>query len=325
MESKTCPNCKVQNRREARFCKNCGLWLLANCLYCDAVLPEGALFCDRCGRALNAQAMGVPAPVINERSEARPAKLVASERPSEAARTGANAEAALVASHLQEFIPEELLTKLQAARDKGGMVGERRIVTMLFCDVKGSTAAAEHLDPEDWSEIMNGAFTHMIKPVYRYEGTVARLMGDALLAFFGAPIAHADHAARAVRASIEKRLALDRLRAKWDREGKPSRLEMGIGLNTAEVFVGLVGSGRRVNYTVMGDGVNLASRLQDLTKDLRWPLLIGESTYEKVKDNFEIEFGDTRLVKGKTIPVKIYKVLAEHGAPTERRVRPLFT
>ena len=95
------------------------------------------------------------------------------------------------------------MRKLEAARDKGGMVGERRVVTMLFCDLKGSTAAAEGLDPEDWTEIMNGAFAQMIKPVYQYEGTIARLMGDALLAFFGAPIAHEDDPRRAVLAGLD--------------------------------------------------------------------------------------------------------------------------
>jgi class 3 adenylate cyclase len=93
-------------------------------------------------------------------------------------------------SNLGQFVPQELMTKLERARASGWMVGERRVVTLLFCDVKGSTAAAEQLDPEEWTEIINGAFEHMIKPVYNYEGTVARLMGDAILAFFGAPIAH---------------------------------------------------------------------------------------------------------------------------------------
>ena len=82
------------------------------------------------------------------------------------------------------------------------MEGERRVVTMLFCDVKGSTAAASQLDPEDWAEIINGAFEHMIQPVYHYEGTVARLMGDGLLAFFGAPIAHEDDPQRAILAGL---------------------------------------------------------------------------------------------------------------------------
>jgi class 3 adenylate cyclase len=83
------------------------------------------------------------------------------------------------------------------------MVGERRVVTMLFCDVKGSTEAAEQLDPEDWAEIINGAFEHLIKPIYRYEGTLARLMGDAILAFFGAPITHEDDPQRAVLAGLD--------------------------------------------------------------------------------------------------------------------------
>ena len=85
---------------------------------------------------------------------------------------------------LRQYITEDMRGKLEAARDSGDMVGERRVVTMMFCDVKGSTAAAEQLDPEEWSEIINGAFEHMIKPVYTYEGTVARLMGDGILAFF---------------------------------------------------------------------------------------------------------------------------------------------
>src|SRR6266508_4447780 len=105
------------------------------------------------------------------------------------------------------------MKKLQAARDKGGMVGERRVVTMLFCDLKGSTAAAEGLDPEDWTEIMNGAFEQMIRPIYQYEGTVARLMGDALLAFFGAPIAHEDDPRRAVLAGLAIVAAINPYRA----------------------------------------------------------------------------------------------------------------
>jgi class 3 adenylate cyclase len=112
-------------------------------------------------------------------------------------------DATRVESPLSQYVPQELMKKLEAARSSGDMVGERRVVTMLFCDIKGSTSAAELLDPEEWTEIINGAFEHMIKPVYTYEGTVARLMGDSILAFFGAPLAHEDDPQRAVLAGLD--------------------------------------------------------------------------------------------------------------------------
>lgn len=102
---------------------------------------------------------------------------------------------------LEQYIPRELLEKLESARSSGGIQGERRVVTMLFCDVTGS--AAEQLDPEEWAQIMNGTFKHLIAPVYRYEGTLARLMGDAILGFFGAPITHEDDPHQAVLAGLD--------------------------------------------------------------------------------------------------------------------------
>jgi len=221
------------------------------------------------------------------------------------------------------FISPEMVGQL-IEQGVEAMRGKRAELTILFSDIRGFTTLSEKLTPEELVGLLNEYLGVMTDVIHQHGGTVDKYEGDLVMAFFGAPLAHPDHAQRAVRASIEMRAELDRLRQKWAGEGKPSKLEMGIGLNTAEVFVGLVGSGRRVNYTVMGDGVNLASRLQDLTKDLTWPLLIGEATYEKVKDEFDAEFGDTRLVKGKTVPVNIYKVFGEKGAPPEKRVRPLF-
>jgi class 3 adenylate cyclase len=101
----------------------------------------------------------------------------------------------------QPYMPEEYAARLRAARAAHHKPGERRVITMLFCDVRGSTTMAQQLDPEEWAEIMNEAFEYLITPVYRYEGTVARLMGDGLLAFFGAPIAHEDDPQRAVLAA----------------------------------------------------------------------------------------------------------------------------
>ena len=105
--------------------------------------------------------------------------------------------------HLDRYLPKELVSKLKSARSRNSMMGERRVITMLFCDVKGSTAAAEKVDPEIWTDIMNGVFEYMIRPIYKYEGFVPRLMGDAILAFFGAPITHEDDPQRAVLAGIE--------------------------------------------------------------------------------------------------------------------------
>jgi class 3 adenylate cyclase len=103
----------------------------------------------------------------------------------------------------QSNMPEDLANKLQAAKASQRMRGERRVITMLFCDVTGSTSMAEQLDPEEWAEIMNEAFDYLIRPIYRYEGTLARMMGDGILAFFGAPIAHEDDPQRAIRAGLD--------------------------------------------------------------------------------------------------------------------------
>jgi len=125
------------------------------------------------------------------------------------------------------------------------MVGERRVVTMLFCDVKGSTSAAEQMDPEEWGEIINGAFEFMIRPVYRYEGMVARLMGDAILAFFGAPIAHEDDPQRAILAGLDILTEIQPYRAQiQERYGLD--FDVRIGINTGLVVVGAVGSDLRM-------------------------------------------------------------------------------
>jgi class 3 adenylate cyclase len=139
--------------------------------------------------------------------------------------------------------------------------GERRVVTMLFCDVRGSTAMAETLDAEGWTDVMNSAYELLIEPVVRHEGTVARLMGDAILAFFGAPTAHEDDPQRAVMAGLEIVSAIspfkERLRAERGLD-----LDVRVGINTGPVVVGQVGSDLRHEYTAMGDAVNVAARME---------------------------------------------------------------
>jgi adenylate cyclase len=222
------------------------------------------------------------------------------------------------------FISPEMVGNL-IEQGIDAMRGQRTELTILFSDIRGFTTMSEHMTPEELVHLLNEYLGAMTDIIHKNGGTVDKYEGDLVMAFFGAPIHYPDHAQRAARTAIEMRQELDRLRAKWAAEGGPTRLEMGIGLNTGEAFVGLIGSGRRVNYTVIGDSVNLASRLQDLTKDVHWPLLVSEFTHAKIKDEFDTEFAEARLVKGKTIPIGIYKVLGRKGAPESEKIRPLYT
>jgi adenylate cyclase len=166
---------------------------------------------------------------------------------------------------------------------------------------------------------LNPYLEAMTEVILQHGGTVDKYEGDAIVAFFGEPVAYADHALRAVHAAVDMRKALDELKKRWEKQRTPHpNLEMGIGIHTGEVFVGLLGSAQRINYTVIGDAANLASRLQDLTKTYQWPILISESTHLQVEQEFEAEFVDSVLVKGKTEPVNTYKLLGRKGSKSDQ-------
>jgi len=217
---------------------------------------------------------------------------------------------------LDKFIPRELMTKFEAARAQDAMVGERRVITMLFCDVKGSTAAAEKVDPETWTDIMNGIFEFMIRPVYKYEGTVPRLMGDAILAFFGAPIAHEDDPQRAVLAGLEIQEGIkeytEEIRVKHG-------LEFGlrVGINTGLVVVGAIGSDLRMEYTAIGDAINLAARMEQTA--VPGTVQISDETYKLVAPFFDFEALGEVEVKGKATPIKTYRPLGVKKSPGHLR------
>jgi class 3 adenylate cyclase/tetratricopeptide (TPR) repeat protein len=205
-----------------------------------------------------------------------------------------------------------MLAKLEAARVGRSMQGERRIVTMLFSDVAGSTAMAEELDPEEWTEIMNGAFENLIAPVYRYEGTLARLMGDAIFAFFGAPIAHEDDPQRAVAAGLEivEGIRAYRERMKADRD---LDLDVRVGINTGPVVVGEVGSDLRLEYTAMGDAVNVAARMEQTAEP--GTVQITGDTLRLVAPLFDVLPRGAIEVKGKREPVPAYRVVGAKTHP----------
>jgi len=289
-----CPNCQMINPEAARFCINCGTTLSISCTSCGTSLPAGARFCFNCGQPVRSGQEAESKPPAGSPPQAAPGYT----------------------DLLQRYIPKELLARLEIARSAGMVEGERRVVTILFCDVKGSTSAAANLDPEEWTEIMNGAFEHMIRPVYAFEGTVARLMGDGLLAFFGAPTAHEDDPQRAILAGLEIIKAVksysEEIKDRWG-----FNFEVRVGINTGLVVVGAVGSDLRLEYTALGDAINLAARMEQTAQP--GAVQIAEPTYRLISPLFEFETISEVEVKGRDKPVRAYRVIAPRAEPGRLR------
>jgi len=194
--------------------------------------------------------------------------------------------------------------------------GERKYVTVLFADVVDSTGLGERLDPEQVAEIMNGAFAFLNASVKRYGGTVARLLGDAILAFFGAPVAHEDDAERAVRAGLDIQAAA-REYAEAVRRDYGVAFGVRVGINTGLAVLAAVGDEIRAEYTAMGDTTNVAARLQSVAEP--GTVLISADTYHLVKQLFELRPRGGAMVKGKSAPIVTYEVLAPRAVPGKVR------
>ena len=194
----------------------------------------------------------------------------------------------------------------------GTLSGERRVVTILFCDIKGSTELAEDLDPEEWAELINDALKQLIESVYRYGGNVARLMGDAILAFFGAPKAHEDDPQRAIMASLDI-LATMREFNRQINQNENLEFQVRVGINTGLVVVADIGSDLRMEYTAMGDTVNLAARMEQTAEP--GSVQITEETYRLVAAFIEAtDLGEIE-VKGRSKPVRAYRVIGMKPEP----------
>ena len=194
--------------------------------------------------------------------------------------------------------------------------GERRVVTILFSDVQGSSAMAEALDPEDWAEIMGQAFEHLVTPVQRYEGTVARLMGDAILAFFGAPNAHEDDPQRAVLAGLEILRGLQPFCEKI-RQQHGLDFNVRVGINTGPVVVGDIGSNLAMEYTAMGDAVNVAAYMEQSAQP--GTVQVAEATHRLVAPLFDFEDLGPIQIKGKRDPIRAYRALTPKAEPGRLR------
>jgi len=210
----------------------------------------------------------------------------------------------------QYYLTASVINEMLKDPSKLKLGGDKKNLSVLFSDIRGFTTISEKLSPEDLVHLLNEYLTAMTDIVFKYDGTLDKYMGDAIMAIFGAPLDQPDHARRACQTALDMMNELHRLQKKWQAEGKPP-LNIGIGINSGDMVVGNMGSQMRFDYTVMGDMVNLGSRLEGTNKEYGSNIIFSEFTYNAIKDSMCCRELDSVRVKGKKLPVKIYELLGE--------------
>lgn len=205
------------------------------------------------------------------------------------------------------YVSPQILDHILAHPEKVELGGERRDMTILFSDIRGFTSISEASEPEEVVEMLNEYLTEMVEILLRHGGTLDKFIGDAVMGFWNAPTVDADHAEHAVACAVEMIEATTRIRERWEKEGKAS-IRIGIGINTGDAVVGNIGSKQVFGYTVIGDAVNLASRLEGKNKDYGTEIIVSEMTLQRISSTFETVYLDEVKVKGKEKAVKIYEV-----------------
>src|SRR5262245_46544965 len=262
-----CPSCGHGNREEARFCDGCGGPLARTCAACGMSLRPAARFCDGCGEPVSRSATAAPP------------------------------------RNVRDYTPSHLVEKILTSR--GALQGERKQVTVLFADVKGSMELAEQLDPEEWHRIMDRFFQLLAEGVHRFEGTVNQFTGDGIMALFGAPIAHEDHAQRACYAALHLREELSHYAEELKRTmGLGFAVRMGI--NSGEVVVGTIGDDLRMDYTAQGHTVGLAARMEQLAGADR--VYLTQHTAALVLGYVRLRDLGPFTVKGVRDPLRVYEL-----------------
>ncbi|MBU1853138.1 MAG: adenylate/guanylate cyclase domain-containing protein [Candidatus Omnitrophica bacterium] len=208
------------------------------------------------------------------------------------------------------YVSKNVMEEILKDPSKLKLGGERKELTVLFSDIRSFTTYSEKYQPEEVVAILNEYLDEMTKVILKHNGTLDKYVGDEIMAIFGAPAAsvETDHAQRAVATALDMLKRLKELQEKWKTEGKES-LDIGIGINTGPMLVGNIGSTERMDYTVIGDAVNLGARIEALTRNYNNHLIISEFTYAYVKDMVEVKQLDSVKVKGKEKPVMMYEVL----------------
>jgi class 3 adenylate cyclase/tetratricopeptide (TPR) repeat protein len=281
-----CPKCQFENPEDARFCNGCGHKLELACPECGKINPPASRFCNGCGHNLTFP------------SKPRPKDLSFDEK----------------LEKIQRYLPKGLTEKILSQRDK--IEGERKQVTVMFCDMEGFTHLVERLGPEEAYSIMDQIYEILIHKVHDYEGTVNEMTGDGIMALFGAPIALEDAPQRAIRSaySVHREMAKFNEKIKQQQKVIPT-LKMRIGIHTGPVVVGILGNDLRVEFKAVGDTVNLASRMEGLAEPAT-TYVTGE-TFKLTEGLFRFESLGELKVKGKEGAVKTYRVIA----PSTRRTR----
>ena len=212
---------------------------------------------------------------------------------------------ALVLSNFQRYFAPNVAAQIAEQTGAVQLGGQKRPVVIFFSDIRGFTAMSETMSPDDIATLLTEYFTEMVELVFEHGGTLDKFMGDAMLALWGAPIVHEDDADRAMQCALDQLTALEKLNRKWKDEGRPE-LGVGFGINFGEVFAGNIGSDRRLEYTVIGDAVNTASRL--CANAGRNEILISEPFYRELKHPPGVETLEPIQVKGKAKKVPVYRV-----------------
>ncbi len=293
MAAVRCPVCQAENPPGAKFCMECGTRLKRACPGCGHDLPGGARFCPECGRAA-ASDVGGAGP---ERGQPQAG--------------GAGPGPAAPAAEPRAYTPAHLAAKILNLR--GAVEGERKQVTVLFADIRESMNLAEQLDPEQWHAILDGFFRILSGAVHRFEGTVNQYTGDGIMALFGAPIAHEDHAQRACHAALQMKAELagyaDELR-----RTRGLNFSARIGLNSGEVVVGAIGDDLRMDYTAQGHTVGLAARMEQLAAP--GSVYLPAATAHLVEGYFELRSLGPFDIKGVRDPVEVFELVGYGQART---------
>ena len=216
-----------------------------------------------------------------------------------------------ITARFGEYIPPELVDEMAKNPEEFSMEGESREMTVLFTDVRGFTSISEGLDPRALSQLMNSFLTPLTEVIYRHRGTIDKYMGDCIMAFWGAPVRNPEHARYGVLAALEMQQKLKSLQPEFEAKNWPE-VRIGVGLNTGRMSVGNMGSRIRRAYTVMGDAVNLASRLEGITKEYGADIIVGEDTKAAVQGVVFMEIDRVR-VKGKEVAVAIFEPVGLEG------------